>query len=90
MAQEALQLALSTAPQVSPALVYNRVPAVAEAQPQRQQQEMVATVGRPEVVAVEVAQLWLLAPTGVAMAALAGAEKSGLFHMLLIRGHNAN
>jgi hypothetical protein len=71
-------------------LVYNRVPAVAEVQPQHQQQEMVATVGRPEVVAVEVAQLWLPAPTGAAMAGLVGAEKSGLFHMLLIRGHNAN
>jgi hypothetical protein len=78
------------APQEAPASVYNRVPAVAEVQPQHQQQEMVATVGRPEVAGVEVAQLWLPAPTGAAMVGLVGAEKSGLFHMLLIRGHNAN
>jgi hypothetical protein len=50
------------------------------AQPQHQRQEMVATVGRPEVVAVEAAQLWLLVLTGAAMAALARVAKSGFLN----------
>jgi len=87
----ALLVGHSMALMVFPVSACNRVLAVEEARLTALPQKLAMVAQAVRRVAVAVAEaLALTALQMAAMVVLVGAEKSGLFHMLLIRGHNAN